>query len=212
MRRVVLVSVAGVAALGAPATTEAHSLVEKHGVTSPTGVRQFQRSHGLLIDGVVGHQTAQCVLGRCAGVVPGPLTAAERQALGLAPVIRTVRQAPQQRSYQPQRSYPSQRQYYPRRVRTYHRASRTYHGSYQTTPRSGGGGHLAAIRRCESGGNYRAVSPSSQYRGAYQFDRATWRSVGGSGDPAAASPAEQDKRASMLYARTGGASWPVCGK
>jgi hypothetical protein len=211
MRRVLLGSAVGVAALGAPATAEAHSLVEKHGVTSPAGVMQFQRSHRLLIDGVLGHQTAQCVFGRCAGVVAGPLTAAERQALGLAPVIRTVRQAPQQRSYQPQRSYRSQWRYYPRRLRTYRR-SRTYHGSYQTTPRSGGAGQLAAIRRCESGGNYRAVSPSGQYRGAYQFDRATWRSVGGSGDPAVASTAEQDKRASMLYARTGGASWPVCGK
>lgn len=80
------------------------------------------------------------------------------------------------------------------------------------TQRVGGGSHLASIRACESGGSYRAVSPSGQYRGAYQFDRRTWGSVGGSGDPAAASPAEQDMRAARLYARRGAQPWPVCGR
>lgn len=70
---------------------------------------------------------------------------------------------------------------------------------------------LAAIRQCESGGDYSAVSSSGTYRGAYQFDHATWQSVGGSGDPAAASPAEQDLRAQMLYDRAGSSPWPVCG-
>jgi hypothetical protein len=74
------------------------------------------------------------------------------------------------------------------------------------------GGHLASIRQCESGGNYRAISPGGAYRGAYQFDYQTWGSVGGSGDPAAASPAEQDKRAAMLYAQRGAQPWPVCGR
>ncbi|MEL7208753.1 MAG: transglycosylase family protein [Actinomycetota bacterium] len=44
----------------------------------------------------------------------------------------------------------------------------------------GAGGSLASIRACESGGNYGAVSPNGQYRGAYQFDYQTWASVGGS--------------------------------
>jgi hypothetical protein len=73
-------------------------------------------------------------------------------------------------------------------------------------------GHLRAIRACESGGDYRAVSPSGKYRGAYQFDRQTFAAVGGSGDPADASPAEQDKRAAILYDRRGPAPWPVCGR
>lgn len=68
------------------------------------------------------------------------------------------------------------------------------------------------LRNCESGGNYQAVSGSGRYRGAYQFDQRTWESVGGVGDPAAASPEEQDARAKMLYARRGRSPWPVCGR
>jgi len=71
---------------------------------------------------------------------------------------------------------------------------------------------LARIRACESGGNYRAVSSSGRYRGAYQFDRGTWASIGGSGDPAAASPAEQDYRALLLLRQRGTRPWPVCGR
>ena len=70
---------------------------------------------------------------------------------------------------------------------------------------------LDRIADCESGGDPRAVSASGQYRGKYQFDPGTWRGVGGSGDPAAASEAEQDLRAAMLYAQSGPAPWPVCG-
>jgi soluble lytic murein transglycosylase-like protein len=71
--------------------------------------------------------------------------------------------------------------------------------------------HLEAIAACESGGNPRAIGGGGAYRGKYQFDRGTWASVGGTGDPAAAPEAEQDKRAAMLYARAGAAPWPVCG-
>ncbi len=70
---------------------------------------------------------------------------------------------------------------------------------------------LQAIAACESGGNPRAVSANGQYRGKYQFDYGTWASVGGKGDPAAASEAEQDARAAILYARAGASPWPVCG-
>lgn len=76
---------------------------------------------------------------------------------------------------------------------------------------SGGSSSLADIRACESGGNYGAVSSSGTYRGAYQFDSSTWQSVGGSGDPAAASPGEQDMRAQMLMNQSGSSPWPVCG-
>jgi LysM repeat protein len=75
----------------------------------------------------------------------------------------------------------------------------------------GGGGNLAAIRACESSGNYGAVSADGLYGGAYQFDRQTWQSVGGSGDPAAASAAEQDARASQLWSQRGSNPWPNCG-
>ena len=71
--------------------------------------------------------------------------------------------------------------------------------------------HLQAIAACESGGDPTAVSADGTYRGKYQFDRQTWAAVGGSGDPAAAPEAEQDRRAAILYARAGSSPWPVCG-
>jgi hypothetical protein len=70
---------------------------------------------------------------------------------------------------------------------------------------------LSSIAACESGGNPAAIGGGGKFRGKYQFDYGTWASVGGSGDPAAASEAEQDMRAAMLYARAGSAPWPVCG-
>ncbi len=75
----------------------------------------------------------------------------------------------------------------------------------------GGGGGLAAVRACESGGDYGAVSSNGKHRGAYQFDRRTWASVGGTGDPATASAAEQDRRAQALYRQRGSSPWPSCG-
>jgi hypothetical protein len=72
--------------------------------------------------------------------------------------------------------------------------------------------HLEAIAACESGGNPSAVDASGTYRGKYQFDLGTWASVGGTGDPAAASEAEQDARAAQLYSQSGATPWPVCGR
>jgi resuscitation-promoting factor RpfB len=80
---------------------------------------------------------------------------------------------------------------------------------------SGGGGNVgggvdslnwAALAKCESGGNPRAVNPAGYY-GLYQFSLATWHSVGGSGNPIDASPDEQTARAQMLYARSGAGQW-----
>jgi len=68
------------------------------------------------------------------------------------------------------------------------------------------------LRLCESTHDYQAISPSGLYRGAYQFDLPTWKTVGGTGDPALASPEEQDARARELYARRGPQPWPVCGR
>jgi hypothetical protein len=70
---------------------------------------------------------------------------------------------------------------------------------------------LEAIAQCESGGDPTAIGGGGLYRGKYQFSYGTWQSVGGSGDPAAAPEAEQDRRAAMLLARAGTSPWPVCG-
>jgi hypothetical protein len=72
--------------------------------------------------------------------------------------------------------------------------------------------HLEAIAACESGGDPGAVDATGTYRGKYQFDMSTWSSVGGTGDPAAASEADQDARAAQLYAQSGSTPWPVCGQ
>ncbi len=70
---------------------------------------------------------------------------------------------------------------------------------------------LQRIAACESGGNPRAIGGGGAYRGKYQFSYGTWASVGGNGDPARASEAEQDRRAAMLLTRSGAGHWPVCG-
>ena len=62
-----------------------------------------------------------------------------------------------------------------------------------------------------SGGDPTAVSASGRYRGKYQFDLATGRSLGGTGDPAAAPEADQDALATKLLAREGTSPWPRCG-
>ena len=69
---------------------------------------------------------------------------------------------------------------------------------------------LDRIAECESGGDPTAVSADGQYHGKYQFSLATWRLVGGSGDPADAPEAEQDRRAATLLAQAGPSSWPNC--
>ncbi len=77
----------------------------------------------------------------------------------------------------------------------------------------------AALRRCESSGNYSITNRSGKYRGAYQFDRPTWDSVASRHaphlvgvDPAAAAPADQDAMAHALYRERGAQPWPQCGR
>jgi hypothetical protein len=84
------------------------------------------------------------------------------------------------------------------------RAERT--GGTVSTP-----GYLQAIAACESGGNP-ATDTGNGFYGKYQFTLSTWQSVGGSGNPAAAPEAEQDRRAAALYAQQGSSPWPVCGR
>jgi peptidoglycan hydrolase-like protein with peptidoglycan-binding domain len=151
-------------------------------------VAAVQRALGLPADGVFGAQTARAVRafqsrkGLAVDGVVGPQT---RGALGLAAAPATP--AP---------------------------TGSTMRGSAtpQQTTAAAPSGSLQRIAQCESGGNPRAIGGSGRYRGKYQFSYQTWRSVGGSGDPAAASEAEQDRRAAALMQRGGSGQWPVCGR
>lgn len=66
-----------------------------------------------------------------------------------------------------------------------------------------------SVKQCESGGSYTAVNPNGHY-GAWQFSQSTWESVGGTGRPDHASPAEQDRRAAILWNGGAGASHWEC--
>jgi resuscitation-promoting factor RpfB len=79
------------------------------------------------------------------------------------------------------------------------------------TQSTGGSATLARIAQCESSGDPTAVSSTGRYRGKYQFSRATWRALGGTGDPAAAPESVQDALAAKLLAQRGTSPWPVCG-
>lgn len=68
----------------------------------------------------------------------------------------------------------------------------------------------SSIVQCESGGNYSAVNPSSGAGGAYQILPSTWHAYGGQGLPQDASPAEQSRIASEIYASQGSSAWS-CG-
>jgi hypothetical protein len=88
-----------------------------------------------------------------------------------------------------------------------------------TPPPGTTAGQWAALRECESNGNYSITNPSGKYRGAYQFDRPTWDSVAVHHaphlvgvDPAAAAPSDQDAMAFALYSERGASPWPQCGR
>lgn len=63
------------------------------------------------------------------------------------------------------------------------------------------------IVMCESGGNYRALNPSSGAGGAYQIIPSTWRAYGGRGLPHQASKAEQDRIAALIWENDGPNAW-----
>jgi hypothetical protein len=69
-----------------------------------------------------------------------------------------------------------------------------------------GGDVWARLRACES-----PTNGGTRYRGYYQFSPSSWRSAGGTGDPAAASLEEQTSRAQYLAAHSNPAQqWPTC--
>ncbi len=73
-----------------------------------------------------------------------------------------------------------------------------------------GDGVLERIAACESGHDPTAVSADGRYRGKYQFSWATWRMIGGVGDPAQAAESIQDRLAAKLLRRFGTSPWPNC--
>ena len=70
---------------------------------------------------------------------------------------------------------------------------------------------LEAIAACESGGNP-ATNTGNGFYGKYQFTLSPGRASAAPAIPAAASEAEQNQRAALLYAREGASPWPVCGR
>lgn len=153
-----------------------------------------ERREGLKKDKEVGRRTLAALRGSKDLPPRGPLTDAQAWWLGLkprpepAPVAPSAEVVGEEAASAPASAPATEESY----------------GSTETS------GTLDQIRACESGGDYSAVSPSG-YGGAYQFDQQTWKSVGGTGSPAAAAPAEQDKRAQMLLDQSGTSPWPVCG-
>jgi hypothetical protein len=73
------------------------------------------------------------------------------------------------------------------------------------------GGVWAALRQCESGGNYQENTGNGFY-GAYQFVWSTWSSMGYPGRPDQEPPAMQDQAAQRLQARSGWGQWPACSR
>ncbi len=72
----------------------------------------------------------------------------------------------------------------------------------------GPGSKWYQVAKCESNFNPRAVNKQNNaHFGLFQFKLATWRSVGGSGNPIDASPQEQFDRAKKLQAKAGWGQW-----
>jgi hypothetical protein len=80
-----------------------------------------------------------------------------------------------------------------------------------TSGGSSAGGVWAALRNCESGGNY-AENTGNGFYGAYQFELSTWHGMGYAGYPNDAPPAVQDAAAAALQARSGWGQWPECSR
>jgi hypothetical protein len=83
--------------------------------------------------------------------------------------------------------------------------------SSSSSSNSGLDAAFAALRKCESGGNYK-INTGNGYYGAYQFDPKTWRALGYSGLPSDAAPEVQDEAARKLLAKAGWGQWPACSR
>lgn len=89
---------------------------------------------------------------------------------------------------------------------------RSYRRSYSNaTSYRGSGGCQSHIIRDESGGNARAVNPSSGAGGLYQFLPSTWHALGHSGLPQDASVAEQTQAYHQQVSQSGYSAWAASG-
>jgi peptidoglycan hydrolase-like protein with peptidoglycan-binding domain len=153
--------------------------------SSQTTTRAVQQALGVAVDGVYGPQTRAAVIRfqRANGLLPDGIAGPQTlAALGVADSARETQAL----------------------------AARSAPTSTSTSTSRGTSALLERIAECESGGDPTMVSGDGTYRGKYQFAVSTWRAVGGTGDPAAASEAEQDKRAAILMRVQGPSAWPVC--
>jgi peptidoglycan hydrolase-like protein with peptidoglycan-binding domain len=158
--------------------------LEAASVSAGVDIRAVQRRLGVVADGVAGPQTRRAVrrFQRANGLtVDGIVGPQTLGALGLSATGSASPPAGGEATAEPRAAEPR-------------RTSAT----------------LERIARCESGGRPTATSPDGRYRGKYQFDRSTWRALGGTGDPAAAPEGEQDRRAARLLRRSGTSPWPRC--
>lgn len=132
----------------------------RFGSRTQRAVVAFQRKDGLIVDGVVGPQTWDTLL----GIHPQPAAApATPGGSAAAPAA--------------------------------------------TSSSAGGYSIPSGIVQCESGGDYSAVNPQTGAGGAYQILPSTWQAYGGQGLPQDASPAEQGRIASEIYASQGSSAW-----
>ncbi len=76
---------------------------------------------------------------------------------------------------------------------------------------SAAGHDWSGVAQCESGGNW-STNTGNGYYGGLQFSQQTWNAYGGSGNPANASQAEQERVAENVLAGQGAGAWPVCGQ
>jgi resuscitation-promoting factor RpfC len=76
-------------------------------------------------------------------------------------------------------------------------------GAYSAAP----GSFQSCVIRAESGGNPRAVNPSSGAGGLYGFLPSTWQALGYSGLPQNASVSQQSAAFAKQYARSGTSAW-----
>ena len=68
-----------------------------------------------------------------------------------------------------------------------------------------------SIAKCETNGNW-SENTGNGYFGGLQFSQGAWNSVGGTGNPSAASKDEQISRGKMLQNLRGWGVWGACAK
>lgn len=93
-------------------------------------------------------------------------------------------------------------------------SSSTISATTQSVASTSGGSASGTLPTCtwqpESGGNWRAVNPSSGAGGRYQIMPSTWAANGGTGLPQDASPAEQTRVAENVMRSSGPSAWANC--